>query len=87
MKVNVVGIEEKKGVGKKSGKEFDAYILYIEHLKNGVTGLCATDAFVDKPLLSELVKSVGDFKQLVGKNLDLDYDGRGYLVGASLLTK
>lgn len=72
--VEVCGVKYVEGVGKKSQKEYKAYLIhYTEDGKSqGFQGFTTGDAFLSLEVLGGLVPHVGD-------KLNLFYDKNGFL--------
>ncbi len=72
--VEVCGVKYLEGKSKRTGKDYEAYILfYTEDGKpQGVTGFVTGDVFVSVDILDGRVPSVGD-------RVTLFYDKRGFL--------
>lgn len=72
--VEVCGVKYVKGVGKQSGRPYEAYLVYFteDGKPQGVEGFVTGDAFVDVSLLNGRGIKVGD-------QIDLIYNKAGFL--------
>ena len=77
MKVVLIGKEEAKGTGKKSGKDFHNTLAHVRYAKNKVEGEAVEVLWLD-PTSHPLADL------MVGEVYNLDRDGRGYVIGFEL---
>ena len=73
MKIKVLGKEHKEGKSKKTGNEYSFNVIYYNTPRNGVEGVAADSTIID-PQICPLRDIV------IGKDYNLDFDSRGYLV-------
>lgn len=79
MAKEICGLKFYKGVGKKSGKPYEAYDIYFteDGRPRGVEGFVAGKAYVFSNLM-ERSPSIGD-------KIDIYYDEGGYIVGVNFV--
>lgn len=72
--VEVVGSKYVEGIGKKSGKPYQAYIVHYvaDGDDEGFMGKITGDAFIDKSLLNGHIPMPGD-------QMELSYNKNGFL--------
>lgn len=86
MKHSIVGIRAVEGTSKKTGKPFDSYILSTTFETQEVdAGIGVGEVFLDKSLLREAVQVVGSYRALVGMDINIDRNDRGFVVGVQLV--
>lgn len=86
MKMHIVGIKAMEGVSKKTGKPFDAFVLSCTLVTDQVDAGCGVkELFLDKGLLMDAARSFGGYKALVEMDIDVQYNDRGFPVGAEIL--
>ena len=78
MKIKVLGKEHKSGTSKKNGKPYDFNVLYYTAPRFGVEGISSESALIPPDAIS-----LADI--VIGKDYEVDYDGRGYFVGIRAL--
>ena len=74
MRVKVIGKEYASGTSKKTGKDFAATVAHISFKKNKCEGVAVESVWLDP-----VTYPMGDI--VVGKDYNLDRDGRGFVIG------
>lgn len=85
MHLKVIGIEAKEGISKKSGRPYDGYFVQYLSERPGLIGLEGKSTFFDRVFTDPKVKDIGGYQKLVGKELDCDFDNKGYLLNFKVL--
>ena len=74
MKVMVLGKEHMSGTSKKTGKAYDANVVHVSYKRSGVEGQTVESVWLDPSFIALAHIDIG-------KEYNLDRDGRGYVVG------
>ena len=88
MVCKIIGVKSLEGTSKKTGKNFDSYILHTIVQTSGdpdFKGNEVKQQFVDKKFLLEDVKRLGGYSALVGQFVDIIYNDRGFVESVMLL--
>lgn len=74
----MVGFAEKKGTSKKSGKPYDAVLVYVLSPRPNVVGYFAEEIWVPRELYDAAAGGV-PFDKLLNKDCSASYDRRGFI--------
>lgn len=88
MVCQIIGVKCLEGTSRKTGKNFDAYVLHTVVQNSGdedLKGHEVKQQFVDKKFLLDDVKRLGGYSALVGQVVDIMYNDRGFVESVMLL--
>lgn len=88
MVCQIIGVKSLEGTSKKTGKNFDAYVLHTVVQTSGdedLKGHEVKQQFIDKKFLLDDVKRLGGYSALVGQVVDIMYNDRGFVESVMLL--
>ncbi len=76
--MKILGIQEMKGTSRKTGKSYDAVILYVGEEREGVVGVATGDVWVPRELWDNLGLQASN-DSLLGAECYPSYDRHGFL--------
>lgn len=86
MLAKIVGVEPVNYIRKTDGSQVSGITLYVEYSTSSVWGLKTCDAYVgsDKPMYEQFVPFKDKPKELLGKEISLERNDRGFIEDITL---